>query len=132
MRSRLPVLGKHKGTADLGGPPKQLGLESLIGKDAPPRAAIECVAPERLYREGAGTQGDIGRRALAGADPGALVTILFPGAVEPAGAGIDVGFGLGELMATNNGDAVGQARRARVHEVGTATGPCVSNVGHVS
>jgi hypothetical protein len=57
--------------------PEAIRAELLIGKDAPTCAAIERVAPERLYREAAGTHGDIGRRALAGADPGTLVTVLY-------------------------------------------------------
>jgi hypothetical protein len=112
-------LRKEKGIANPGDPPVQLEPEFLIGKDAPTGAAIERVAPERLDSEGSGAQGDIGRRALAGADPGTLVPVLFPGAVEPARAGVDIGFGLGELMAADNGDAVGQARITRVHEACT-------------
>lgn len=107
------------------------GIITIVGKDAVTCTVIEGVAPQRLDREGAGTQRDVGRRALSGTDPGALVTILTPFAIGPAGAGENVGSGFGELMASDNPDAIGQASRARVDEVSTATGFRASNVGHI-
>jgi hypothetical protein len=49
---------------------------SGIGENATARAAVERVAPQRLYGECAGREVDVGRGALTGRDPGTLIRIL--------------------------------------------------------
>src|SRR5690349_8065701 len=92
------------------------------------RARVEGVAPQRLHREARAVHRDALDRALPGGDPGALVAVFGAAAIEPATVGVDVGLGLGELVAADNGDA---SLGAEAVEVGSAARSRVGDVGHV-
>src|ERR1700682_1750804 len=73
------------------GPARQLCLSALrlrVGDDAGTLACVGQVAPERLHRERAGREGDVGRApGRPGGDPRALVAVLAAHGLEPAAGG---------------------------------------------
>lgn len=92
--------------------PQPCGFPLRVGEDAAAGTAVERIAPQRLDGEAAGAQADVGRCPLTRTDPGTFVPVLAAAAIEPASVGEDVGFGLGELMTTHNGNPISQTRRS--------------------
>src|SRR5690348_59184 len=102
-----------------------MGLERL---HAAARAGVEGVAPQRLHREARAVHRDTLDGALPGGNPGALVAVFSAAAIEPAAVRVDVGLGLAELVAADDGDA---GLGAEAVEVGSTARSRVGDVGHV-
>src|SRR5205807_4697496 len=106
-------------TARAGG---SAGPDARLAEPSPrsPVAAVDRVAPGRLYREAAAAQVD--RVQVL---PGALVAVLLAVGVEPAAAGVRVGDRLQELVPAGDAEPV----QRPLYRVGAAAAPRVEHVG---